>query len=131
MNASNMVTLMGRLTRDPEVRYSQNQTAMCSFSLGVDRRSKEKATDFPTCIAYGKTAEIIGKYGYKGGRIQVAGSLQTGSYEDRNGRKVYTTDVNVESVSIIDFNHEVKETPPRDRADDFQKVDDMNEELPF
>jgi len=101
----NKVILMGRLTRAPEIRYSQgeNQMAVAKFTLAVDRsrrssRSNEKNTaDFISCIAFGKTAEYIKKYIRKGTKIAMTGRIQTGSYTNKDGVKVYTTNVVVES----------------------------------
>ena len=103
MSANNVVSLVGRLTREPEVRYTQNQNAICKFTLAVDRMNKEKEADFPSCVAFGKTAELLGRYCTKGSRIVVNGNIRTGSYENKEGQKVYTTDVYVDSMSIIDF----------------------------
>lgn len=94
----NKVILMGRLTRDPEVRYSQgtNPTAVCRYSLAVNRsykRDGEPDTDFINCVTFGKNAEFVGKYLKKGTMIAVVGELRTGSYTDREGNKRFTTDV--------------------------------------
>lgn len=93
----NKVTLMGRLTKDPDVRYAQNENSTCvaRYSLAVDRRGKEKETDFINCVAFGKSGEFAEKYLKKGTKILVSGRIQTGSYE-KDGKKVYTTDVVVE-----------------------------------
>ena len=110
----NNVSLMGRLTRDPEVRYSANtQLANARFSVAVDRKlSKEKrqeaennnqpTADFINCVAFGKTAEIIGQYFHKGNRIAVIGHIQTGSYENQQGQKIYTTDVIVDQFDFVE-----------------------------
>ncbi len=96
----NKVILMGRLTRDPEVRYSQSATpmAIARYSLAVDRRFKregEPTADFINCVAFGKTGEFAEKFLKKGTKVNVVGSIRTGSYE-KDGRTVYTTDVVVE-----------------------------------
>ena len=93
----NKVTLMGRLTKDPDVRYAQNENSTCvaRYSLAVDRRGKEKEADFINCVAFGKAGEFAEKYLKKGTKILVSGRIQTGSYE-KDGKKVYTTDVVVE-----------------------------------
>ena len=104
----NKVILMGRLTRDAEVRYSQgeNSTAIARFSLAVDRRFRrdgdEQTADFINCVAFGKTAEFIEKYINKGRQICVSGRIQTGSYTNRDGQKIYTTEVVVEEVDFAD-----------------------------
>ena len=97
----NKVILMGRLTRDPDVRYSQGdkQTAVARYTLAVDRRFKregEQNADFINCISFGKSAEFAEKYFRQGMRVTICGRIQTGSYTNRDGQKVYTTDVVVE-----------------------------------
>ena len=97
----NKVILMGRLVRDPEVRYSQgeNAKAIARYSLAVDRRFKqdgESKADFINCVAFGRQGEFAEKYFRKGIKIVVSGRIQTGSYTNRDGNKVYTTDVVVE-----------------------------------
>lgn len=103
----NKTILMGRLTRDPEVRYTQgdNASAVARFSLAVDRRFKkdgEQTADFINCVAFGKTAEFIEKYGHKGTKFVVEGRIQTGSHTNKDGQKVYTTDVVVEQVEFAE-----------------------------
>lgn len=97
----NKVILMGRLTRDPEVRYSQgeNQTVIVRYSLAVNRRFKREGdpeADFINCVAFGKQAEFAEKYLKKGTKMAITGRIQTGSYTNKDGVKVYTTDVIVE-----------------------------------
>lgn len=96
----NKVILMGRLTRDPDVRYSQGEKSTCiaRYTLAVDRRYKregDQSADFISCVAFGKSGEFVEKYLRKGTKIVVAGRIQTGSYE-KDGQRVYTTDVVVE-----------------------------------
>lgn len=104
----NKVILMGRLTRDPEVRYSQgdNSMAIARYSLAVDRRFKrdgdEQTADFINCVAFGKSGEFAEKYLHKGTKIVVVGRLQTGSYTNKEGQKVYTTDVVVEEQEFAE-----------------------------
>ncbi len=97
----NKVILMGRLTRDPDVKYTagDNPMAIARYTLAVDRRFKrenEAAADFISCVAFGKAAEFAERYFRQGIRIVVSGRIQTGSYTNRDGNKVYTTDVVVE-----------------------------------
>lgn len=107
----NSVNLIGRLVRDPELRYSQSGTAVLRFTVAVDRKlSKDKrdeaernnqpTADFISCTAFGKTAETIASYHSKGSQIGVEGRIQTGSYE-KDGRTIYTTDVLVNSITFI------------------------------
>lgn len=110
----NSVSLMGRLTRDPELRYTANtQMANARFVVAVNRKlSKEKrqeaenngypTADFISCVAWGKTAENIGNYFKKGQRIAVSGHIQTGSYENQQGQRIYTTDVVVDSFDFVE-----------------------------
>lgn len=106
----NHVCLVGRLTADPEIRTSQSGTCFASFTVACDRRlSAEKrndpnaqTADFPRVQAVGKTAEFIQKYFFKGMRIGIEGRIQTGSYTDRSGNKVYTTDVFAENVEFVE-----------------------------
>ena len=102
----NQVCLIGRLTRDPDIRYGGEGNQMCiaRFSIAIDRgKSKDgKAlTDYPNIIAFGKTAEVVDKYVHKGDLIGVTGRIQTGSYQDKEGRTVYTTDVAAERVDLL------------------------------
>ena len=103
----NKTVIMGRLTRDPEVRYSQGEksTAVARFTLAVDRRFKrdnEPTADFIGCVAFGKTGEFIEKYCRQGTKLCVEGRIQTGSYTNKDGNKVYTTDVVVENAEFAE-----------------------------
>ena len=133
----NKVIIMGRCTRDPEVRYGgANNTAVAKFSLAVDRRIKkegEQAADFISCVAFGKTAEFLEKYGKKGTKFVVEGHIQTGSYINKEGNKVYTTDVMVESVEFAESKKADDSNPePQPDNDGFMNIPDgIDEELPF
>lgn len=103
----NKVILMGRLTRDPEVRYGQGSKpmAIAKYTLAVDRRFKregEQTADFIPCVAFGSAAEFAEKYFHKGTKIVIEGRIQTGSYDGQNGGKVYTTDVVIESQEFAE-----------------------------
>lgn len=105
----NKVILMGRLTRDPEVRYSQGESAMAiaRFTLAVDRRvrrdgNNEQSADFISCVSFGKQAEFIEKYLHQGTKVVAEGRIQTGSYTNKDGQKVYTTDVVVENCEFAE-----------------------------
>ena len=104
----NKVILMGRLTRDPEVRYSQGerQMAIARYTLAVDRRGKsnsqETQADFIRCIAFDRAAEFAEKYFRQGQRVLISGRIQTGNYQDRDGKTVYTTDIVVEEQEFAD-----------------------------
>ena len=101
----NKVIIIGRFTRDPEVRYTANNTCYASFSVAIDRRYKQDGqptADFPRVIAWGKTAEFIEKYFRKGMKIAIDGRIQTGSYTNKDGQTVYTTDIVAENVEFVE-----------------------------
>jgi len=133
----NKVILMGRLTRDPEVRYSNSGTAIVNYTLAVDRtykRDNEPSADFLKCIGFGQTAEFAEKYFHKGIKIAVTGRIQTGSYTNREGQKVYTTDIVVESQEFAESKSasSASTQPTPAPSDGFMNIpDDIDEELPF
>lgn len=142
----NKVILCGRLTRDPEVRYSQgnNSTAIARGSIAVDRKYKrdgQPTADFINILAFGKTAGVFEKYVRKGTKIIVEGRIQTGSYTNKDGNKVYTTDVLVESIEFVEsrqssensgYNNCQRSDSPRTDGDGFMNIPDgIGEELPF
>lgn len=141
----NNVILIGRLIRDPELRYTTSQMAVATFTLAIDRPTKadrEKETDFPRIKAFGKTAENCEKYLAKGRMVAVQGSLQTGSYEDKDGKRVYTTDVIANRVEFLEWGDRLQSNAPAstgtnsqqqsfnadDVPDNFQALD---EDVPF
>lgn len=131
----NLVVLMGRLTADPDVRYTQEQTAVARFTLAVDRIKGE--ADFIRCVAFGKSAEFVGKYFSKGSRILLNGRIQTGSYTDKDGKRVYTTDVIADHVEFCESKSqgmpervpEGKKSVEQYMQEDFMSIGD--EEIPF
>ena len=112
----NSVALTGRMARDPEVRYTDGGVSIARFTVAVNRRKREDPADFISCIAFGKTAELIEKYFHKGMRIGLNGRIQTGSYENKEGRKVYTTDIIAEAVEFLD-NKSDGNAQPEQKAD--------------
>lgn len=98
----NNVILMGRLTRDPELQYSNNGTAFSKFSIAVPRDFKREEVDFINCLAFGKTAETIAEYLKKGKRIALQGRIQTGSYNNKEGQRVNTFEVVVDKFEFVD-----------------------------
>jgi single-strand DNA-binding protein len=101
----NKVVLLGRLTKDPELRFAAGSgTAVSRFTVAVNRQFKRDETDFINCVAFGKTAETISQYFTKGRQIAVSGSIRTGSYDAQDGTKRYTTDVAVENFDFIESN---------------------------
>ena len=148
----NKVVLVGRLTRDPEVRYSQgdNATAVARYTLAVDRRFRrdgEPTAEFIPCVIFGRSAEFAEKYFRQGLKIIVSGRIQTGSYTNRDGQKVYTTEVVVEEQEFAESkasSDSYASTPPRTSAPEasmpnpgtaaegFMNIPDgIDEELPF
>lgn len=128
----NKVILIGRLTRDPDIRYTADSTAIARYTLAVDRRSKrdgEAAADFIGCAAFKKNAEFAEKYLRKGTKIAVVGHIQTGSYTNREGAKIYTTDVIVEEQEFA----ESRKNGSEEHAEDgFMNIPDgIDEEMPF
>lgn len=140
----NKVILIGRLTRDPDVRYTQGQESSCvsRYALAVDRKFKrdgEASADFINCIAFGKNGEFAEKYLRQGVKIAVTGRIQTGSYTNREGQKVYTTDIVVEEHEFCESKGSGQQTsqqapPPKmsTDSDGFMNIPDgIDEELPF
>ena len=149
----NKVILMGRLTRDAEVRYSQgeNSTAIARFSLAVDRRFRrdgdEQTADFINCVAFGRTAEFLERFGRKGTKFVLEGRIQTGSYTNKEGNRVYTTDVVVEEQEFAESKAAAanyngnrdgyqqapsRPEPTQAAGDGFMNIPDaIEEELPF
>ncbi|MBO5474479.1 MAG: single-stranded DNA-binding protein [Lachnospiraceae bacterium] len=144
----NKVILMGRLTRDPEVRYSQgeNATAVARYTLAVDRRfnrnNSDQTADFLNCVAFGKAGEFAERYFHKGTKVVVTGRIQTGSYTNKDGVKVYTTDIVVEEQEFAESKNasggsESGYVPagrpaPAAAGDGFMNIPDgIDEELPF
>lgn len=139
----NHVSLIGRLTRDPEIRYTSGGISIANFSIAVNRRirkdSNEQEADFISCVAFGKTAELIEKYVNKGNRIGVTGRIQTGKYENKDGKTIYTTDVIVENLEFLEYKtntdkgvNEQKQNS-KTNADGFMFIPDNIEDegLPF
>ena len=129
----NNVTLIGRLTRDPEVRYSQgeNSKAIARYSLAVDRYGE--GVDFINITAFGKNGEFAEKYLRKGMKIAIQGRIQTGSYTNREGRNINTFDVIAERHEFCESRNTEPRTEPRpDATDEFMQIPDgIDEELPF
>lgn len=125
----NNVTLMGRLTRDPELKYSQAGKAYCRFSLAVQREFNREEADFINCLAWGKTAETIAEYLKKGRRMAIVGRIQTGNYQNSNGDTVYTTEVVADKFEFIDSAR--SETSKNQSYSNNDDVLDDNDDFPF
>jgi single-strand DNA-binding protein len=142
MSDMNSVSLMGRLTADPELKTTQNGISYCRFTLAANRYSKdgEDTADFISCVAWRSTAEFICNYFLKGNKIALIGSIQTGSYTDKDGRKVYTTDVNTDKVFFCESKKESssesntkssKSRTPRKEPIDDEVFEEIADDLPF
>lgn len=134
----NKCTLLGRLTREPDIRYTtgENAIAIARYTLAVDRRFKrdgEQSADFINCIVFGKGAEFAEKYLHKGTKIAVVGRIQTGSYTNKDGNKVYTTDVVIEEQEFAESKGSGSSGSAEAKADDsFMQIEDgIDDELPF
>ena len=147
----NKVILMGRLTREPDVRYSQNadgSMAVARYTLAVDRRrgrnsDNEQSADFISCVAFGRSGEFAEKYLHQGTKIVVTGRIQTGSYTNKDGQRVYTTDVVVEEQEFAEsraesdanranFQHQAAPAPSADAGDGFMNIPEgIDDVLPF
>lgn len=137
----NLFMGIGRITKKPETRYTQSNLAITKFTLAINRDTKNKQgeyeTDFISCVAYGKTAELIDKYLDKGSQIAIEGKIQTGSYEKDN-KKVYTTDIVVERLTFLEKKQETTQTEIVSKAMSDNPYETMgqqvqmdNEGLPF
>ena len=134
----NIVTLIGRLTRDPEIRYSQgeNSMAIARFTLAVDKNFKKKddKANFINCVAFGKIAETVEKHVFKGSKIAVIGEWTTGSYKNKDGNTVYTNDCNISKLEFCDSksqsNSQPQPTPSNDNS--WMNIPDgVEDSLPF
>ena len=124
----NHVTLMGRLTRDPELKYANNGTAFCRFTVAVNRDFNREEADFINCLAFKKTAETIAEYLSKGKRIAIIGRIQTGSYENKERQKIYTFEVVVDRFEFIDSS---KTQENKNQSYSNNDVLDDNDDFPF
>lgn len=138
----NKVELIGRLTKDPEVRYSNGangSTAVARYTLAIDRKYKQEGqqnADFVNCIAFGKLGEFAEKYLHKGVKIAIVGRIQTGSYKNKDGNTIYTTDVVVEEQEFCESKASQQNTQERPKpmpdSDGFMNIPDgIDSELPF
>lgn len=129
----NKVILMGRLTKDPEVRYS-GEMAIARYTLAVDRKTKRDEADFISCVAFGKGGEFAEKYLKRGSKVVVEGHIQTGSYTDKDNKKVYTTDVVIDAQEFAESKGTTsnKENTAKADEDGFMNVPEgIDEDLPF
>lgn len=131
---------MGRLTREPDIRYSQSGVCVARYTLAVDKRFKKdggQTADFISCVAFGKQGEFASQYLHQGTKIVVSGRIETGSYTNRDGQKVYTTDVIIEEQDFAESKQAEsprKEEPEKEepKQEGFMDIpDDIENELPF
>ena len=135
----NSVNLIGRLTKEPQVRYTSDGLAVASFTLAVDRPAKkgeDKQADFPRITVFGKQAENCAKYLAKGRLVAIMGRIQTGSYEKQNGDKVYTTDVIADRVQFLEWGEEKSKSqapqkPKQTQQEEFHGFRQVEDDLPF
>lgn len=126
----NRTILVGRLTRDPDLRYTQNGHAVTSFTIAVDRRfSKDDETDFINCVAWRKQAENLAQYMKKGSQIGVDGRLQSRTYEDKDGKTVFVTEVVADNVQFLDSRNSSKKPNNSQQSNERQQVDAYNNEV--
>lgn len=135
----NRVTLVGRLTKDPELRYTPNGVGVATFTIAVNRTFKnqngEQEADFINCVVWRKAAENVANYLKKGSLAGVDGKIQTRSYEGQDGKRVYVTEVVADSVQFLESKQKQQQTPPPQNNDPFandgQVIDISDEDLPF
>lgn len=135
----NSVNLIGRLTKEPQVRYTADGLAVASFTLAVDRpvrRGEDKQADFPRVICFGKQAENCEKYLAKGRLVAIMGRIQTGSYEKQNGERVYTTDVIADRVQFLEWGEDkaksqAPQKPTAPQQEEFHGFSKVEDDLPF
>lgn len=131
----NKVELIGRLTKEPEIRTTANQVAFCNFTLAVDRSFKDsngqRQADFIKCVAWRQTATFIQKYFRKGNRLAVIGSIQTRSYEDENGQKVFVTEVIADEAEFVESNNAQAPAPAQQAPEPEPQAQEEVGGLPF
>lgn len=127
----NKVILGGRLTNDVELKQTPQGISVCSFSLAVNRKGKDAQTDFINCQAWRQTAEFISKYFTKGSSICIAGSIQTRTWEDKNGGKRYDTEVNVEEAYFVDSKSDGQASAPAFQTQAAPNFEEVETEEPF
>ena len=131
----NNSTIVGRLTRDPDLRYSQTGKAVCNFTLATNRPFKnaqgENEADFIKCLTFGKQAENLANYMRKGSLVGVEGRIQTRSYTNKDGNKVYTTEVVANQVSFLDNKKDNQQQKPQNNQSQTEPIDIDDSQLPF
>lgn len=129
----NLAILMGRLTKDPDISTSQNGTQIARYTIAIDRIGKDQGADFISCVAFSKSAEFADKYLKKGTKIAIEGMIRTGSYTNKDGQKIYTTDVIVNRQEFAESKGEAKgEAKPEANNEGFMSIPGgIDDEIPF
>lgn len=132
----NRTVLIGRLTKDPEIKNTASQVSVCTFTIAVDRRFKDnngqRQADFINCVAWRQTANFIAQYFHKGSKIAVVGSIQTRNYEDKNGNKVYVTEVVVDEVEFVDsISNSAPKKPDNSESTNIESSETEIDDMPF
>lgn len=133
----NNTTIAGRLTKDPDLRYTANGKAVANFTVAVNRPFKntqgENEADFINCVAFGKQAENLANYMKKGSMVGVEGRIQTGSYENKEGRRIFTTDVMANQITFLESrkSDQPKQQQQQPKQEDMQPMDIDDSQLPF
>lgn len=131
----NKVELIGRLTKEPELKLTANQTAFCNFTIAVDRRFKDangqRQADFINCVAWRQTAQFIAKYFHKGNKIALSGSIQTRSFDDQNGQKRFVTEVIIDEAEFVESQPQAQQEPSQPAPEPQTQPEDIPAELPF
>lgn len=131
----NKVELIGRLTKEPELKLTANQTAFCNFTIAVDRRFKDangqRQADFINCVAWRQTAQFIAKYFHKGNKIALSGSIQTRSFDDQNGQKRFVTEVIIDEAEFVESQPQAQPEPSQPAPEPQTQQEDIPAELPF
>lgn len=127
---------IGRLTKEPDMRSTANGTSVCTFTIAINRRFKtegQQQADFIPIVAWGKTADICAKYLHKGSQVAVCGSVQTRTYDDKNGNKVYVTEINAEEVQFLSKSNNEAESGSISSQSGFesQMMPVEDEDVPF
>ena len=135
----NNVTIIGRLTKDPEIKYTRDQTAVATFTVainrGKDKNGEDRGADFPRVVAYGRTAENCERYLAKGRLVRIQGRLQTGSYEHKDGYTVYTTDIIAGRVDFLEWGEKKQQGEAETTAQDVEPPEGFmaasDDDIPF
>ena len=127
----NRVVLVGRLTKDVEVKKTQTDLSVASFTLACERKGKDAGADFINCVLWRQPADFLGQYGKKGAVVALDGRIQTRNFEDKDGKRVYVTEVVGENIRLLNGNANHGEAPVQDIPHEEPELDITSDELPF